>query len=76
MSSGFGRGDPLAAADALERAEDRLAPGAVPLEERLALAADLGDAEQEVLGRDVLVAEAARLLLGALDDPPGARVEA
>ena len=51
-------------------------PGPVPLEERLALAADLGRPEQEVLGRDVLVAQAARLLLGPLDDPLRARVEA
>ena len=45
-------------------------------EQRLALAADLGRAEQQVLGRDVLVAQPARLLLGSLDDPLGARVEA
>src|SRR5262249_49687359 len=38
---GVGRGDPLAAADALERAEDRLAGGAVLLQEVSALAADL-----------------------------------
>ena len=43
---------------------------------RWRLAADLGDAEQQVLGRDVLVAEAPRLVLGPLDDAPGARVEA
>ena len=50
-------------------------PARVPLEQGLALAADLGDAEQQVLGRDVLVAEPARLGLGALDDALGARVE-
>ena len=33
------------------------------------------DAEEQVLRGDVLVAEAPRLLLGALDDPPGARIE-
>ena len=43
------------------------------LEQRLALAADLGDAEQQVLGRDVLVTEPPGLGLGRLDDPPGAR---
>ena len=37
------RGDALAAADALERLEDGLAAGRVPLEQGLALAADLGD---------------------------------
>ena len=64
------RGDALAAADALERLQDGLAAGGVALEERLCLATDLGDAEQQVLGRDVLVAEAACLGLGALDDAP------
>ena len=48
----------------------RLAAGAVALEQRLALAADLGDAEEQVLGRDVLVAEPPGLLLGPLDDAP------
>jgi hypothetical protein len=47
----------------------------VSLEQLLALAADLGDAEQQVLGRGVLVAEPARLFLGAVDDPLRARVE-
>ena len=37
------RGDPLAAADALERLEQGLAAGCVTLEQGLALAADLGD---------------------------------
>ena len=49
--------DALAAAHALERLEDGLLAGGVPLEESLGLAAGLGDAEEEVLGRDVLVAE-------------------
>ena len=75
MLSGFWRGDPLAATDALERLEERLATGGVALEQGLALATDLGDREQEVLGRDVLVAEAPGLGLGQLDGPPGARVE-
>ena len=52
-----------------------LAAGAVALEQLLALAADLGDAEEQVLGRDVLVAEAPGLVLGALDDALRARVE-
>ena len=64
------RGDALAAADALERLEDGLPAGAVALEQGLGLAADLGDAEQQVLGRDVLVAEPAGLGLGPLDDAP------
>ena len=72
---GVGRGDPLAAADALERLEDRLAAGAVALEERLRLAARLGHAEEQVLGRDVLVGQPARLFLGPLDHPLGPRVE-
>ena len=75
MLSGFGGRDALAAADALERLEERLATGGVPLEEGLRLATDLGDAEQQVLGRDVLVAEARGLGLGTLDDALGARVE-
>ena len=69
VPSGFWRGDALAAADALERLEDRLLAGGVALEQGLRLAADLGDAEEQVLGRDVLVAEAPGLGLGALDDP-------
>ena len=76
MLSGFWRGDALAAADALQRLQDGLLAGAVALEQRLGLAAGLGDAEEQVLGRDVLVAEAAGLGLGALDDGLGARVEA
>ena len=70
------RGDALAAADALQRLEDRLLAGRVALEQGLGLAAGLGDAEQQVLGRDVLVAEATGLGLGVLDDGLGARVEA
>ena len=62
------RRDALAAADALERLEDGLLAGAVALEDGLGLAAGLGDAEEQVLGRDVLVAEAPGLGLGALDD--------
>ena len=69
-------GDALAAADVLERAEDRLAAGAVALEERWRVAAGLGRAEQQVLGGDVLVAEPVGLVLGALDDRLRARVEA
>ena len=73
---GVRRRHPLAAAHALERAEDRLATGTVTLEQRLALAADLGRAEEKVLGRDVLVAEPASLLLGPFDDALRAWVEA
>ena len=72
---GVGRGDPLAAADALEGLEDRLAAGTVALEQGLGLAARLGHAEQEVLGRDVLVGQPAGFFLGPLDHPLGARVE-
>jgi hypothetical protein len=63
---GIGRGDPLAAADALEGTEDRLPAGLVGLEEGLALPADLGNPEEEVLCRDVFVAETPGLLLGEL----------
>ncbi len=73
---GVGRGDPLAAPDALEGTEDRFPAGAVTFEERLGLATRLGHAEQEVLGRDVLVGHPAGLFLGPLDHPPGPRVEA
>ena len=75
MPSGFWRGHPLAAADALQRAEDGLAAGAVPLEQRLALAAGLDDAEEQMLGRDVLVAQPAGLRLGELHDALRARIE-
>ena len=70
-----GRGDPLAAADALERLQDRLVAGAVALEEVCASPPASADAEEQVLGRDVLVAEAAGLFLRPLDDALGARVE-
>ena len=69
------RGDTLAAAHALERAEDGLAPGAVALEQAATVTTDLEHAEQEVLGRDVLVAEPAGLLLADLEDALRARVE-
>ena len=67
--------DALAAADALQRLEDGLAAGTVSLEEGLTLAAGLGHAEQQVFRRDVLVAEAAGLGLGPLDDGLGPRVD-
>ena len=70
------RRDALAAADALERLQDGLLAGAVLLEQGLGLATGLGDAEQQVLGRDVLVAEAAGLRLGPLDGRLRPRVEA
>ena len=73
---GVGAGHALAAANGLERAQHRLAAGAVALEQLLALATGLGRAEEQVLGRRVLVAEAPGLLLRPLDDPLGARVEA
>ena len=76
MPLGVLRRHALAAADALERLQDGLLAGGMPLEERLGLATRLGDAEQQVLGRDELVAQAARLGLGALDDGLGPRVEA
>jgi hypothetical protein len=44
------------------------------VEEGLALATHLGDRQQQVLGRDVLVAEPAGLVLRSLDDAPGPRV--
>ena len=68
------RGHPLAPAHALERLEQGLATGRVTLEQGLALPADLGDGEQQVLGRDVLVAEPACLGLGQLHDATGARI--
>ena len=45
-------------------------PAACSLEEGLRIAAGLGDAEEQVLGRDVLVAEPAGLGLGALERRP------
>ena len=53
----------------------RLPAGGVPLEQRLGLAAGLGHAEQQVLGRDVLVTEPPCLGLGTLDDALGAGIE-
>ena len=60
-----GRGDAMRAADLRDRLDQVLAIGkqigdARPL---------LGQGEQDVLGRDVLVAEAGGLLLGLLQDP-------
>ena len=75
MPSGFGRGDPLAAADALERLEDRLAPAAWRSSSAWPSPPTSAIAEQQVLGRDVVVAEAPGLGLGALDDAPRARIE-
>ena len=71
---GVRRRDALTAADALERLEQRLATGRMALEQLLGLAAGLGDREQEMLGRDVFVAETLGLGLGQLDHAPGARV--
>ncbi len=45
------------------------------LEQGLGIAAGFGHAEQEMLGRDVLVGEPPCLLLGPIDHPLGARVE-
>src|SRR6185436_7905698 len=70
-----GRRDALAAADALQRPEDGLPVGPVLLEQLAAFAADLEDAEEQVLRRHVLVAEAARLALAELQDALRARVE-
>ena len=71
----IGRGDPLAATDAGQRLEECLAPGGMAVEQRLALATELGDGEQEVLRRDVVVAETAGLGLGQFDGAAGARIE-
>ena len=51
-------------------------PAACRSSSGLGLATGLGDAEEQVLGRDVLVAESTGLRLGPLDDGLGARVEA
>ena len=75
VPSGCRRGHALAAANALQRLEDRLPSGGVPLEQLLGLAAGLGDTEQQVLGRGVLVAEPPCLGLGTLDDALGAGIE-
>ncbi len=48
----------------------------MPLEQLAALAAYLDDRQEEMLGRDVLVAQPAGLLLGQLEGALGARVEA
>jgi len=73
---GVGARHALAAAHALERAEDRLAACAVLLEQPLRVATHLGHADQEVLGAGVLVAHPPRLVLGAVDDALRARVQA
>ena len=72
---GVGRRDALAAADRGEGVEDRLPVGALAVEEPLALATDLGGTEEQMLRGRVLVAEAAGLLLGPVDDALGAGVE-
>ena len=73
---GVRRGDALAAADVWSAPRIASRPAPWRSSSCLALAADLGDAEQQVLGRDVLVAEAPGLVLGPVDDPLRARVEA
>ena len=56
-------------ANRLERLHERAAVRADGAEERLALGAlGVGQAEQQVLGRDVVVAQRPRLFLGAVDD--------
>ena len=73
---GVRRRHALAAADALQGTEDGFLAGAVALQQALGLAADLGRPDEQVFGRDVVVTEATGLLLGSLDDPLRARVEA
>ena len=72
---GVRRRDALAATNALQRAEDGLLAGTVALQQGLGVAAHLGRADEQVLGRDVVVAEASGLVLGALDDALRARVQ-
>ena len=60
--------DALAATHALEGLEDRLLAGRVRVEQRLRVATGLGDAEEQMLGRDVVVAETAGLSLRPIDD--------
>ena len=55
----------MRAADLVERLEQLVAVGKQVGDAGLAL----GEGEEEVLGRDVLVAERLRLLLGLLEDP-------
>src|SRR6185369_5612797 len=55
--------------------EQRLATGCVALEQALALATELGDREEEVLRRDILIAEALGLGLCQLDGPAGTWIE-
>ena len=61
-------GDLLAAADLLERLEDVLLGHAQRGEQVLGLALDLGQAEQQVLDRDVLVLHPVGFVLGLLED--------
>ena len=69
------RGHALASAHAGEGLQDLLVRGAVLVEDPLGLAARLRHAEQQVLGGDVLVLEAPRLVLGAGQHVTGPRVE-
>ena len=70
------RGDALVASHRLQRGDDRLVAGADRIEQALGVSAREGRREEQVLGRDVLVAEALGLVLRALDQRPGPRVEA
>ncbi len=71
------RGDSLAAADALERLQEGLLAGTRGARgSAWASPPASAIAEEQVLGRDVVVAQATGLRLGALDDGLGPRVEA
>ena len=70
------RGDALVASHRLQRGDDRLMAGADRIEQALGVSAREGRREEQVLGRDVLVAEALGLVLRALDQRPGPWVEA
>jgi len=67
-------GHSLAAADSCQGLQDGLLVGAVAVQKSLGLAAALGDGQEQMLGRDVVVLEAARFVGGALDRSLEARV--
>ena len=69
LSSGFWSVTRWPPADLLQGLEDVLLGDAERLEQVLGLALDLGQAEQQVLDRDVLVLHPVGLVLGRVEDP-------
>ena len=75
VPSGFCARDALAAAHLLQRRQDLLTAGCGTLEDALRVAARFSRREEQVLGRDVLIAQALGLVLGAFQELARARID-